>query len=60
MTDTTKNCPECNESLENRDPKKHALRHWGFEPVLHKGISDEGLKRARQLDSKFAIKGGSN
>ena len=51
-------CPECHESLKDIDPKKHAIRHWGKEPQLHKTISEEGLRRAKKLDPDFALKGG--
>ncbi len=49
MTDDRNNCPECGESLKGRDPKKHAVSHWGPHPIFDSNLGEEGIKRAKIL-----------
>jgi hypothetical protein len=53
MTDETKDtgntCPECGESLEGRDPKAHAARHWRGTGDAAPREGTEAYKRQQQL-----------
>lgn len=42
------NCPECGMPLDSVDPRKHAITHWGPEPIAFDARNAAQTLLARQ------------